>query len=376
MKISNVSTYLKATVKVEVEGFFIERFINLCKINNLEIWDIVYINSGKISFSTTPQQYKKLKPYLKKTKCKSNITRKKGIYFEFFRYRKRRNLLFLCIFLIILWATLSTFIWNIQIKGNERVSDKEILNILKKSNIYVGKNKLFVSKGDAVDYIRAEVYDIAWVGLEFKGTTLDVSIVEKIVDDGSRDMSINGDIIATKSAVITKIIAENGTAMYKTGSYIQEGSIAIRGAITSEYIGERRVHASGILKGIVEYNFEKDYKYTETLKKYTKKKRFGIGIGINNKKFVLKYLPKKNKYDININEKKFIIFGIEISFIFNRYYEYSEYEQSYNYEELKNKGKDDSKEYIQKILTDDAKIFTRKENILNSRDRYQISCFL
>lgn len=369
MKLSKILTYLKATVKVEVEGFFIERFINLCKINNLEIWDIIYINSGKIKFSTTPVQYKKLKPHLRKTKCKAAIIKKKGIYFEFFRYRKRRNILFLCIFLLIGWIVLSTYIWNINIVGNERISKEELLNELKSTDIYIGKNKLFVSKGEVVNYIRAKIYDIAWIGLEFNGTTLNVNVVEKILEDDSKDMTKNGDIISTKSAIITKIIAENGTAKYKTGSYIEKGSVAIEGIISSEHIAEKKVHASGILRGIVEYNFKKEYTFIENIKEYTKKKRYGIGIGINNKNIILKYLPKKNKYDINSSKKKINIFGLELSFIFNKYIEYNEYKQSFSYEELKNKGENASKEYIKRILTDDAKLLKDTITIVDSTNR-------
>ena len=56
MKVSKIFTYFKATINVEVEGFFIERFINLCKINNINIWDITYVNSGRIKFSTEPNE--------------------------------------------------------------------------------------------------------------------------------------------------------------------------------------------------------------------------------------------------------------------------------------------------------------------------------
>jgi hypothetical protein len=49
MKISNFNEYIKALIEVEAEGYFVERLINLCKINNIKIWDIVYVNTGKMS---------------------------------------------------------------------------------------------------------------------------------------------------------------------------------------------------------------------------------------------------------------------------------------------------------------------------------------
>ena len=38
-------------VTVQIEGFFTERFINLCKINNIKIWNIRNIVKGVIRFN-------------------------------------------------------------------------------------------------------------------------------------------------------------------------------------------------------------------------------------------------------------------------------------------------------------------------------------
>ena len=64
MKISNIANCIKTTLKVEVEGYFVERFINLCIINKLNIWNIKNINSGKISFYSTPKELEKMEQKL------------------------------------------------------------------------------------------------------------------------------------------------------------------------------------------------------------------------------------------------------------------------------------------------------------------------
>jgi len=121
MNVSNFSTYVKAVIEVEAEGFFVERLINLCKINNIKIWDITYINEGRIRFCISPKEFKKLKPYVKKSKCKLKIIRKKGIYFDMFRYRKRKLALCLVLALIIFAFVMSSFIWQINITGNKKL---------------------------------------------------------------------------------------------------------------------------------------------------------------------------------------------------------------------------------------------------------------
>ncbi len=359
MNVSNIGTYIKALIEVEAEGFFVERLINLCKINNIKIWNITYINEGRIRFEISPKEFKKLKPYVKKSKCKIKIKKKKGMYFDLFRYRKRKLVIYLVLAVLLFSFVMSNFIWKVNITGNEKVETLKIQKVLQDIGIHKGNIKFLVSKGKVADYIRANIYEVAWVGIDIRGTTMNVTIREKIIS-GEEDKTVLGNIVATKSAVISKIIAENGTARFKTGSYINEGSVAIEGVIESEHIDPIRVHASGILKGIVEYEFEKEYMYSEQIKEYTGKFKYGIGAGINNKEFLLKYLPKENKYDINSKAKIFEIFSVKFSFIFNTYDEYILKDIVRTKEELVKTGESDSSLYFEKILTGDSKVVDKK----------------
>lgn len=359
MNVSNISTYVKAVVDVEAEGFFVERLINLCKINNIKVWNITYVNEGRIRFSISPKEFRRLKPYVKKSKCKIKIVKKKGIYFDMFRYRKRKIALILVIVLLLLAFVMSNFIWRINITGNEKIQTSKIEMLLSNMGVKKGKLKFLVSKGKVSDYIRANLYEAAWVGVDIDGTTMNITIMEKIISE-EEDKSVPGNIVATKSAVISKIIAENGTAKFKTGSYITEGSIAIEGKIDSEIMEPVYVHASGILRGILEYTFEKEYKYKEQIKEYTGKSRYGIGMKINNKEISLKYLPKENKYDINSKTKVFEISSVNISFLFNTYDEYILKDIVRTKEELAQTGQKDSTLYFESILTNDSKVVEEK----------------
>lgn len=367
MNVSNFTTYVKAIVEVEVQGFFVERLINLAKINGIKIWDIKYINQGTIRFNISPKEFKKLKPYIKRSKCKIKIINKKGIYFDLFKYRKRKLVVYLVLALVILSFAMSSFIWNINITGNEQITTETVQTLLKDIGIQKGKIKLLISKGKIVDYIRANLYEVAWVGIDISGTTMNINIKEKIISK-EEDKSVLGNIVASKSAVISKIIAENGTARFKTGSYITEGSVAIEGIIDSEIMEPIKVHASGIVRGIVEYTFEKEYKNTEQIKEYTGKSRYGVGVKINNKEILLKYLPKENKYDINSKTKMFDIFSVNISFIFNTYDEYILKDIVRTKEELASAGQKDSTLYFKKILTNDSRVVEEKVDQIETKD--------
>lgn len=369
MKISNVTDKLKkGTIIVQIEGFFIERFLNLCKTQNIEIYDIKYITAGLITFKTSSNKFNDIRKIAEKTRCKAKIKKRKGIYFVLFRYKKRRMFFFLFIAAVIFFIALSTFVLQINITGNSKVSEKEILDILRKADVYVGKNRLLIDERKAGNMLRTELYDIAWVGIDISGTSVNVEIVEKTLIEEDENKNAVGNIISNKSGIITKIIAENGTPRLLTGSYIEKDMVAIEGIIESELIGNISVRASGILRVTSSHSFEIEEKYNIEQKEYTKKKKYGIGISVNDKEFILKYLPKEYIYDINKKEKEIEIFGNSLKFIFVEYTEYNLVKKERNFEELKEICASKYKKYLESIKSETSNIYNEKIDVTKQED--------
>lgn len=355
MKISNVLNCIKTTLNVEVEGYFVERFINLCILNKVNIWNIKNVNSGKISFCTTPNQVEKMKPLLKRTKCKSTVTKRQGIYYNLLKYKKRRvALIFFAVLLIGIYVA-STFVWDITVEGNVNIPTEDVLAELRS---YKWKSKFNISESKISDELRATFYEVAWAGAYINGTTLNIKIVEKVISDDKESNEKIGDIVAKKDAVITKIVAQSGTALYKLESFIEKGSVAIEGKVYVNGEVSKEVHAAGELRGMTEYNFSKEYSYTEKLKSYTGKIKRGIGIVVNNKKIVAKYLPKEYKYDISSDEKAFNIFGLKLSFVSEKYTEYSDEFVVHTKEELLEQGEKDSIDFLNE-LQQEGKVYIK-----------------
>lgn len=339
---------IRGVVVVQIEGYFTERFINLCKINNIKIWDVRNIVNGVIRFKIDIGEFKKLKPIAKKTKCKVTIKEKEGLYFTFYKYRKRKIFALLTIVLLIISILFSTFIWKIEITGNTYITNEEIISSLKNSGIYVGRNKTFINKKDVISDMRVAIPDLSWIGIEIDGTKVMVKIVEKTkIDEKNIQQDVCGNIVADKSGIITKIIPENGTALLKAGSYAEEGNILIEGVIYSKLMDPEYVTAKGIVKINKEYIFSKEYFYDNTIKNYNNKIRYSIGITIDSKEYMINYLNKSLKYDINKSAMSFSLFGKNISFDLYKFSEYDESIIKKSKEDILEEAKIDGKNYIE-----------------------------
>lgn len=376
MGLSNNIKNIKGILTVQIEGFFTERFINLCKINNVKIWDIRNVVKGVVRFKINISEFKKLRPIARKTKCSVQIKKKEGLYFTIFKYRKRKIIVLLIAMAIFFTIAFSTFIWNINVEGNDSIDNNEILENLKNSGLYIGKCKIGLDKKEIVNNLRVNMPDISWAGIEIDGTLATLRVVEKTnLDEKDIQNDKIGDIIADKEGVITRIVPENGTAMLNENSYVEKDNILIQGTMYSKFLEPFDVPAKGIIKADCSYVFENAYTYNAINKNYTGKTRYTIGIGINSKENMLNYLNKSKKYDITKSSKLLNIFGKQISFDLYKCVEYEEEEIKRSKEELISYSNKDIEEYLNKEIlpnTRDGKLVDKKTEVFDIEDGIKV----
>ena len=103
-------------VRVEVEGYYIERFINICQNKKILIWNLKRENGVRLYLNIGIKDFKKLKQISRKTNCKIKIKNKKGIPFLLHRYKKRKVFVLFLIMISFFIYISSRYIWNIDIQ--------------------------------------------------------------------------------------------------------------------------------------------------------------------------------------------------------------------------------------------------------------------
>ena len=78
-------------VEIKVEGFFIERFLNICRNKNIILQDLQKEKGTYLNVKILKSDFKEIRHIAKKTKCKVKIEKKSGIPFFVNRYRKRKK---------------------------------------------------------------------------------------------------------------------------------------------------------------------------------------------------------------------------------------------------------------------------------------------
>ena len=354
MRIGVLLSYILGYVNVVIEGYFIERFMNIARSKSILLWNNKREKSTILCTNISIKDFKIACKIAKQTKCRIKIKNKKGLPFLFNKYKKRKIFFILLFFIVIVIGVLSRFIWNIEITGNTNIHTNEIVETLKQEGLKVGVLKNKINTKDIINKMRLVRSDLAWIGIEIKGTNAVVKIVEaeKKPEIIKEDEYCN--IVATKDGIITKINAINGTPLVKEGDTIKKGTILIGGYLEGKYTKTRYVHANGEVYAKVWYSQKRkiEQNITKITKTGNEENRYSVKFNNFQINFY-KTLSKFQNYDTIVSTNKLKLFSdfyLPIEIIKNTNYEQVEENISYTFEDAKNIAIESAKEELDKQI--------------------------
>lgn len=377
--------YFSGYIKINVEGFFIEKFLNLCRLEKIYI-DNTYINKENtyLELNILKQDFWKIKSIAKKTKCKIKIMNKYGFPFLVNRYKKRNIYAIAILVIAIFIFTITRFIWNIEVYGNSKIEKKEIIELLEQKGIKKGSLKRNINLPKIINDIRKERSDISWIGINIEGTNVEINIEESVEEPQIVDKTKPSNIYAICDSTIIELIVYKGTARVEKNQQVKKGDLLVEGIMESEVYGTREVYADAVIIGEKIIEKEKKEPYKQIIKNKTGEKEIKREICINNFKINLnKGVSKYKFYDTICSTKRLKIspkIELPISINITKYEEIKEEEKIFSEDELKDKiikelsGQIEKEYNLHKFTGEIIKenISTNEENYLTVKMIYKL----
>lgn len=242
-------------VRIAVRGKHTEQLINELYTQEISIWDISRLGEDQVSMMLMLPDFFRLRPLLRRTGCRVHVLERYGLPFSLRQLSKRSFFASgLLLFLLGLYM-LSSLVWTIEVKGNERIHTEQILEAAKKEGVFPFQWSFRLKKMDEISKeIHAQLPDATWIGVSKQGTKIMIHVVESAVPD-SKKLVNPRNLVAKVDAVVTQIIASQGKAVVRPNTRVKKGNVLISGIIGSTDM-PRIVPAQGTVKGLVwhEYN--------------------------------------------------------------------------------------------------------------------------
>jgi similar to stage IV sporulation protein len=250
--------YLRGYVIIIVEGYFLEKFINICARRKIPMWDVRMQSKRLVTMRMTIKGFRLVRPAARKSGCRVRLLKKTGMPFVFNRYRRRKAFFAGAVLFILLINLLASFIWSIEIVGNNELETSFIEGMLESNGIRTGALKYGINTDRAVERMMLEIDKLSWISIYIRGTKVKVELRERRDIPEIVPRHVPCDIVAQKDGIIKQVIAKEGIEAVGEGDTVKKGQVLISGSIPLKgpENENRLVHAMGIVNARTWYEEE------------------------------------------------------------------------------------------------------------------------
>ncbi|MGI6558739.1 MAG: sporulation protein YqfD [Limnochordia bacterium] len=240
-------------VIIRIKGENPEGFLNAILRQGLRLWDVQRLRPDCLVARTSIGDFRRMRPACRQAKVQVSILEREGLPFFLARLWRRPLFILGGLAFLAVVSYLATFVWFIQVEGNQTLAGEDVLAFLAEQGLRPGVPKRELDPRQLEKALLFSLPRLAWAGVEIQGTLAKVVLVEKTVTEESRP----GDIIAAKDGVVVNVIPFTGTPLVRQGDTVRRGQKLISGELPSWHRDYGRLIARGQLpylqaSGIVE----------------------------------------------------------------------------------------------------------------------------
>lgn len=239
------------------EGGFAERFLNLCKINGVNLWNVE--NDGEnVKACTTIQEFTKLNIPAQNAGMEIKILKNCGLPFVAKRHKWRAGVLAGIILTGLFIWYMSGFVWNVEIVEEKGTKIENFEKSVYEEGVKPGTRKSKIDILQVQENLLEQFPELSWVSVNIFGSKAQIEYTIAKKNTPLTDESTPKNIIAQKSGQIVLVEGYEGTNMVKEGEFVAQGSLLISGVVTNGDLTEELVRAKGKVFAITENEIVKN----------------------------------------------------------------------------------------------------------------------
>ncbi len=218
--------FLLGTVRFSVKGEFPERFLNQLALGGISVWGIKRCQQ-RIEASVTVRDYLKFHRLKAKNRVATKVLERNGLPFFVKKHRLRVGFAAGVVFFVAILCFLSTFIWNIEVVGNQTLTESEIVAALEELGLSEGVRRSSLDQELLRTRLALKFDNIAWASVNIEGVKATVNISES--KPPKKEPTEPCNLVAGFDGVITAIEVTEGTVKTAVGKTVKKGDLLVSG---------------------------------------------------------------------------------------------------------------------------------------------------
>ncbi|MFZ3373526.1 MAG: sporulation protein YqfD, partial [Desulfitobacteriaceae bacterium] len=203
------------------------------------------------------RDFSRLRRAVRKSHTQIRIVAKYGWPFIAIRWWRRKGLMIGLVVIAIVLISLSQMILSISVSGNKVLDSQQILEQAAGQGLKTWVWQKEVDPNKVAVILQEQIPDAAWVGIERKGTHMEINIVEKI---HPKIPSEAGNLVASKPGLVQEVMVIQGQPQIHEGETVRAGQVlisqepALNGLTAKTNV--QQTTAKGFVRGRVWYSEE------------------------------------------------------------------------------------------------------------------------
>lgn len=234
---------LRGISEFRVADCFTELFLNELRTSGICPENII-TDKTSTTFTVKYSESNKVREIIDKLQMEIISVKHTGMPYWFFKYRKRFGIPIGLLLSFCIISLLSSCLWNIDIEGNNCLSDEILLNELKLNSVSEGVFTSTVNCKDIEYFMYNRFDEISWISAQIVGSRLYIKIKERDNIYEIKDDSQYCNIVASKNGEVLRADIFEGRGSLTPGTPVVKGDLLVSGVIEFRSGGVRFVNAS------------------------------------------------------------------------------------------------------------------------------------
>lgn len=226
---NRIISFLFGSCEITISGAAPERCINALAQDQIAIWKIRFIDEMHDSFSVLSKDRKKVEQIAIRNYCTVEHCCRTGLPVLLKKLFSRPVLLISMLLALVMSFFLQSFVWVIEVDGNETVPTDVIVRELENQNIKFGAWAGTIDSQATKNRMLNAVPSLSWLAVNRSGGKLTVLVTERESGISEEAPYDTANIVAAKDGVITDYSISEGMKLCARGDTVKKGQILVSG---------------------------------------------------------------------------------------------------------------------------------------------------
>lgn len=227
------------------------------------------------------------------------------------KYKHRLGLFVGALIIAVSLCVSKMFIWNINIDGLEKVSEKRTLEILSENGIFVGSYIPSLELREIYNDILIEYDEFCWISVNIRGTVANIEVREaQYPSQKVYNNSKCANLVSKYDSEIVSVKSYEGRDEVKVGDAVKAGELLVSGLYEDKTGRLNYCYSQGEIIGRVEREFSVEVPLLYELLEYTGEKTRDFSLKFFSKTINILNSSRKNDivYDIIVSNEQLTLF--------------------------------------------------------------------